>query len=512
MSENFSIVSFAVALAVNLLLFGVLAAFGVAAAFRLEQAVSPRVRYLIAVAVFLIAAFVPFAVTLRSVYKPQPTSTATVEPKQTFKVNFQVDAVESERLSSQAVLTDATTKEQSAALDSFVFYAGNSELAKGFFALWLSVAVLLLFREFISHLLLERVRKRLRPADVSLRKNLFCPDDMQLYISESESPATVGLFRPVVILPARFPDNVSRAAMRSILQHETAHALWRDPLVNALLRIVRAIFWVSPALWFIECVVRDEREAAADYAALTKFSNPPSATGAAAVEYATSLLTIAKFSTQLSRQKRLGAAMHFGGSSRLENRVRRLLAGYAKPTSARLSLALFVILFSFLGMTLLPVASQQLNPGQRLLAENIMNDIPQTNNFTFVEQNSFADFEKRIEGDEREKGEANLFIVAADKSKTGKSGDAVVGKISISAQPTPPVNSDDKSNKVFRENEQNKPKDKAILPVPASVKPTVIVPPVPVTPPVPATVKTAAVVLPVPAREAVKPQTQQLKR
>lgn len=481
MIENSGIVSFAVALAINLLLFGVLAVSGVTVAFRLAGTVSPRLRYSVAVVAFLLAAIVPLVITLSGVFNHNSISTATFRLKQMneLKTGIQGETIKPEVPPQGNTANVAAKKAQSDTLDDFVFYAIGSQWARVFSVLWLFVSASLLFRELLGHFRLIQMRRRLRPASSSLQRELCCPDDIRLYVGEFSSPVTVGVFRPLVIFPARFPDDISHSAARRILLHEVAHARWRDPLVNALLRIVRAAFWMSPALWFLERIVRAEREVAADCAAVTEFSDSASADNAA--EYAESLVKFAEFSRRAARQQRFtaSAATHFDNSSCLENRIRRLFAGYGKPVSvARLSLAAFVILSSLFGLTVLPIASQQLYPNQQIPDENKTDDISQTNDFTFIEQNSLVDFEKRIERDEDKKNDANQ--VADRRIKSGKMDAALESPNNILTTSTPLVDTERRTNEVHQENKRNESNRNVILPEPtrATVKPSEAVNPV----------------------------------
>jgi beta-lactamase regulating signal transducer with metallopeptidase domain len=323
----FDIISFAIAFAVNLLMFGLVAAIGTAITFRLtETASSPRIRYLIAVGIFLLAAVAPLFLTIinarekNSILQSSSELIEMEKPDDDFQKER--DTTESMIMSQKEVPSIAEKKSFSAisvTLDDFVFDAGQSRSAQFFLILWLAVSAGLLFREFIGHTKLRNLRKKLRSAD-ALRRELICPDEIKLYVGEFENPCTIGLLRPVVILPNRFPFDISVESARRILRHEIAHARWRDPLVNAFLRIIRASFWISPGLWFIERLIRIEREAAADRDALLTDS-----ADAAEAEYADSLVKFAGFSAQVSKPNRFStnAAMHFGNSSALESRVRR---------------------------------------------------------------------------------------------------------------------------------------------------------------------------------------------
>lgn len=113
---------------------------------------------------------------------------------------------------------------------------------------WFSIATLLLLREAIGHARLRKIRRTLA-------------------ISDHAAPFTIGLLRPVVVLPADLPERFPAEVIQRIVRHEQSHARWRDPLVFAVLRIIAILFWPSPA-WLVLRWVRREREAAADAAAL----------------------------------------------------------------------------------------------------------------------------------------------------------------------------------------------------------------------------------------------------
>src|ERR1700687_3737164 len=75
------VVLFIVSLAINSLLLGLVVTGGTAMAFQLIRNSFPRLRYTLAVAAFVIAAFVPVAVTLAGADEPQspPITIASTE-------------------------------------------------------------------------------------------------------------------------------------------------------------------------------------------------------------------------------------------------------------------------------------------------------------------------------------------------------------------------------------------------------------------------------------------------
>jgi TonB family protein len=77
------------------------------------------------------------------------------------------------------------------------------------------------------------------------------------------SPVTFGLRKPVVLLPARFPE--FGAPMReAILCHEILHVRRRDWLFAVAEELVRAVFWFHPAIWWLLGEIGLAREQAVD--------------------------------------------------------------------------------------------------------------------------------------------------------------------------------------------------------------------------------------------------------
>lgn len=72
-------------------------------------------------------------------------------------------------------------------------------------------------------------------------------------VRESErvtSPVTVGLLRPVILLPADWR-TWSAAKLDAVLAHEQSHVRRRDPAVQFLSALHRALLWHSPLSWVL---------------------------------------------------------------------------------------------------------------------------------------------------------------------------------------------------------------------------------------------------------------------
>ena len=85
---------------------------------------------------------------------------------------------------------------------------------------------------------------------------------VQLLVSERVSvPMVVGCRRPAILLPTRLAETNDREAIDAVLLHELTHVGRGDFAWNVLLRIVRAIYWPHPFVWFagrMVCQVRED--------------------------------------------------------------------------------------------------------------------------------------------------------------------------------------------------------------------------------------------------------------
>jgi beta-lactamase regulating signal transducer with metallopeptidase domain len=393
------VISFSVSLAINLFLVGLMVAGSTATAFRFIRSSSPRLRYVIAVVAFAVAAFGPLVVTSRQTFKP-PSSTLSVVNAE----NRKLEVTTSNSLDDKAELAaNRSAADQTRLLPKpdlltdFAFYVSRSWLGWLFSGLWLLASAWLLLREFAAHCELKKERKEWQVANAEQRRKVFCPDNITLYFAECGS-LTSGFFSPAIVLPRQFP-SLFESTIRGIMLHEIAHAKWRDPLVNCVLRVLRALFWVSPVLWFLEHLIRVEREAAADRAALKSLSNSVGA-GTANTDYATTIVSIAKVSTSgLARRQRSLAVIHFGGASNLEKRIHRILYPRSQPAMFSVCLGCAVFLTSLLALTMIPVASIPLMRNQAELSQNIFRGTGESSSADLIRHDSRSSLQENGNGD-----------------------------------------------------------------------------------------------------------------
>jgi len=87
-------------------------------------------------------------------------------------------------------------------------------------------------------------------------------------------PAAIGFWRRTIVLPTWALRELSPEDLNVVLLHEFAHLRRWDEWTNLIQKIVRALFFFHPAVWWIEQRLSVEREMACDDAVLAETANP----------------------------------------------------------------------------------------------------------------------------------------------------------------------------------------------------------------------------------------------
>lgn len=110
---------------------------------------------------------------------------------------------------------------------------------------------------------------------------------VELRVSEKmRVPAAIGFFRPSVIIPTWTLEELPAEELKVILLHELAHLRRWDDWTNLAQKVLKALFFFHPAVWWIEGKLTLEREMACDDLVLAQTTNPRA--------YAKSLLSLAE--------------------------------------------------------------------------------------------------------------------------------------------------------------------------------------------------------------------------
>jgi bla regulator protein blaR1 len=164
----------------------------------------------------------------------------------------------------------------------------------------------------------------------------------QLCVSDAvRVPAAIGYFRPLVVFPTWALAEIPTPELSAILLHELEHLRRYDDWTNLAQKLVKALLFFHPAVWFIESRLTLEREMACDDAVLAADFAPRA--------YAESLISLAEKSF-LRRGVQLAQAA-VSHVQQLKVRLAEILrkdrvvegsVGGRKPGLALLSLAFMV--------------------------------------------------------------------------------------------------------------------------------------------------------------------------
>ncbi|MFN0084216.1 MAG: M56 family metallopeptidase, partial [Blastocatellia bacterium] len=150
------------------------------------------------------------------------------------------------------------------------FLAGRLPLA--LMGLWLGIAAAMIGRIVRSYASIFRLRRQLEsvPGEQSARMRGLAARfgigrRVRLFSSARISmPMTVGVLKPMILLPPELADNLSEEEFDSIIAHELAHIKRLDYATNLMQRLVEALLFFHPAVWLICKQLMIERELACD--------------------------------------------------------------------------------------------------------------------------------------------------------------------------------------------------------------------------------------------------------
>ncbi len=156
------------------------------------------------------------------------------------------------------------------------------------FAVWALGACVALLRLASGLWRLRQLRRSCSPVvvealDPVVRKTVegmaasrsFASGCVTVAVSEAvRVPAAIGFFKRTIVLPAWTLRELPAKDLNVILLHEFAHLRRWDDWTNLIQKIVRALFFFHPAVWWIENRLSVEREMACDDAVLAETLNP----------------------------------------------------------------------------------------------------------------------------------------------------------------------------------------------------------------------------------------------
>ncbi|HET7608118.1 MAG TPA: TolC family protein [Gammaproteobacteria bacterium] len=173
---------------------------------------------------------------------------------------------------------------------------------------WLAAIYLAGAAALLARLAIGTVRVRLLAREAAVVNG-------ELTSARIATPFTFGLLRPKILLPEgwqRWP----AARLAVVLDHERAHVARRDPLVQWLALLNRAVFWFHPLAWWIERHLAALAEEACDAAVLARGHSP--------ADYSEHLLELARPANHRPLPNLAGMPMLGSG---LATRIPKILEG-----------------------------------------------------------------------------------------------------------------------------------------------------------------------------------------
>ena len=150
-----------------------------------------------------------------------------------------------------------------------------------------------------------------------------------------QSPISVGLFRPCIVLPIQMISRLQDKDIRFILLHELQHYRHRDIAVNYLMCLARIIYWFHPLVWLALKEMRNDREVACDAAVLRTIDEN---------SYADYGYTLLNFAENLSHSSFSSAAGMGGTKKQIKMRIIHIASFHPESNWLKLKSCLIFIL------------------------------------------------------------------------------------------------------------------------------------------------------------------------
>ncbi|HEY1938883.1 MAG TPA: M56 family metallopeptidase [Candidatus Angelobacter sp.] len=159
----------------------------------------------------------------------------------------------------------------------------SASWARYIFLVWAAIASAGLARVAYATFQVRKLRKQASPLDMQT-----LPPELQALIAEFqrlrpvsvlvsgrlEVPTAIGFGKPAIILPAWLLESTPAEELKYIVLHELAHLRRRDDWTNLAQKLVKALLFFLPSIWWIERRLLLDREMACDDAVLAHSGTP----------------------------------------------------------------------------------------------------------------------------------------------------------------------------------------------------------------------------------------------
>jgi beta-lactamase regulating signal transducer with metallopeptidase domain len=178
------------------------------------------------------------------------------------------------------------------------------------------------------------------------------------------SPAVCGLVRPVILLPVRLAETLSKNQLEAVFLHEMAHIRRHDAWVNTAQTLLQIVYWWHPLVWLANAHLRRLREQAVDEQVMVTLCSD-------AAVYPATLIEVAK-SALRRPQLALGLIGILESRSALKQRIEMLMTNTI-PSNTRLGWGNIASLV-LAGLVLLPMARAENQSAQPVPAASLKDE------------------------------------------------------------------------------------------------------------------------------------------
>ena len=229
--------------------------------------------------------------------------------------------------------------------------------------LWLVGTVFMFIRLLIGWFRLRRFYLAAEPVSGDRRIGDMYGEKLKILLtSRIDCPVCFGILHPVIMLPPEMYINATPGEIQMVLNHELAHIERRDCLTNLFQRIIEAVFFFHPLVWYASSQLTQQREQICDNYVIEK--------GARIMDYTKFLSRIAESGLEKTRLRTVAL---FEG--RLLSRIDLLLdPGHSPKTrlscgTALISVLALFVCFLALGTVRLEAKPAVQNPSETSQAE-----------------------------------------------------------------------------------------------------------------------------------------------
>ncbi|MGC2742679.1 MAG: M56 family metallopeptidase [Candidatus Angelobacter sp.] len=204
-------------------------------------------------------------------------------PKRDSRTNFAVWFSTLLATALLPVLSFYLEQRAAAPVGSQAMFTVSASFASYLFFGWVVIAFSGLARVVLATFQLRRLRSHAVPAQMeslpldirSLIEDAQKSRPVSVLVSDRlEVPTAIGFRNPAVILPAWMLESTPAEELKYILLHELAHLSRRDDWTNLAQKILKALLFFLPSVWWIERRLSLDREMACDDAVLVRSGTP----------------------------------------------------------------------------------------------------------------------------------------------------------------------------------------------------------------------------------------------